>query len=571
MISYEKDAQWLQDRVMTYANNIKLGNTVAGKKTRQMIRRFYKDYERIDKEDFPYYIDWMELVKVYHWAKLFKHRKGVLAGKPIELEDFQLFLLMNILCFKRKDTEYKRYREAYIQLARKNAKSQLLAIMTSYVTFLSPESEEGYITGYAKDQSNLVYDEILAQIDAATLLSGTYNSSYNRIKVNKNGSIIKALSRESRRFGDGTNPSFVVVDEYHTHPTDEIVDVQRTGMMARPNPQIIYITTAGLNVESPCHSYYEYCSKILNPNLDTENDNIFVAIYEADAGDDISKFETWQKANPLLTTYEAGIESLKSDLKMAQDQPEKMRAFLTKNMNLWVDHKEDGYMDLSKWNKCYDANLEREEFMRNANIYIGIDLSSRLDLTSVGMVAVYQGKFLVEQHSFVPETKFLERMSRDKVRYDLFEEQGLLSRTDGDSVDYSFVRDYVLSMTKKYNVMEVCYDPWNSTHLANELTEQGCLMVEIPQRITHLSNPTKNFREFVYESKVLHTDDGLLRWALNNVVLKVDDQENIMISKSRSMDRIDPIAAILNAFSRAIYDDQMLDLNTYFMSDGFSL
>lgn len=121
MISYEKDAKWLQDRVMTYANNIKLGNTVAGKKTRQMIRRFYKDYERIDKEDFPYYIDWMELVKVYHWAKLFKHRKGVLASKPIELEDFQLFLLMNILCFKRKDTGYKRYREAYIQLARKNA------------------------------------------------------------------------------------------------------------------------------------------------------------------------------------------------------------------------------------------------------------------------------------------------------------------------------------------------------------------------------------------------------------------------------------------------------------------
>lgn len=358
--------------------------------------------------------------------------------------------------------------------------------------------------------------------------------------------------------------------EYHTHPTDEIVDVQRTGMMARPNPQIVYITTAGLNVESPCHSYYEYASKIINPNLDTENEQIFVAIFEADQGDDITNVDTWRKANPQLTTYDAGMQSLTSDLKMAQDQPEKMRAFLTKNMNLWVDHKDDGYMDLGKWNKCYDPDFNREDFLSKANVYIGIDLSARVDLTSVGMVAVYNGKFLVEQHTFVPEAKFHERMSRDKVRYDLFEDQGLLTRTDGETVDYAYIRNHVLELTEKYNVVEVCYDSWNSQHLANELTDEGCVMVEIPQRITHLSHPTKTFREFVYEDKIIHMDDGLLRWALNNVVLKIDDQENVMISKSRSMDRIDPVAAVLNAFSRAVYDDQTTDLNAYFTSSDFS-
>ena len=269
---------------MKYTNDTLNGNIVAGRKAKWMVERFSKELAQIPDEDYPYYIDWDELLKINRWAGLFKHRKGVLAGKPIELADFQLFLLCNILCFKRKDNNYKRFREAYIQLARKQAKSQLLSIMTSYVSFLSNETEECYITGYAKEQSMLVYDEIVAQIDGASLLQGKYTTSYGKVKVHNNGSVIKPLSREARRFGDGTNPSFVVVDEYHTHPDDEIVDVQRTGMMARPNPQIIYITTAGTNINSACKSYYDYSSRILNPEDDTDNDNIFVAIFEIDEG-----------------------------------------------------------------------------------------------------------------------------------------------------------------------------------------------------------------------------------------------------------------------------------------------
>lgn len=564
-VDFEKEKLELQRRVIQYATDIQDGTIPTGQKTKWGIDRFFNDLKNP-----KWYVDWNELMKFNRWGMLFKHTKGVLAGKPILLSDFQLYLVTNILCFKNTSNNRRRYREAYIQLARKNAKSQLLSILDSYVAFLSEEQEEVPITGYAREQSSLVYNEILSQIRNAPMLQGKYSDSYGKITVHKNGSVIRPLSREARKFGEGTSPSFVTVDEYHTHPDDEIIEVQRTGVMARKNPMIVFITTAGLNLESPCFSFYEYCTEILNPDLDTENDDIFVAIYELDPEDDVKDERNWIKSNPLLATYEEGLNSLRSTLKTALDQPEKMRSFLTKNMNLWVDHKEDGYVDMKKWNNQAIKPSEMEGFLYGANIYLGLDLSMTTDLTSMGWVAVKNGEFLIGGHSFVPEDKFNERMSKDKVRYDLFEDLGYLTKTPGAVVDYNFVMQYVLDFANKYGCKMVCYDKWNASHLAQELENKGLEMIEIPQSISQLSEPTKKFREELYNGKLKHLGDPLMRWAVNNAVLKLDQQENVMIGKQVSKDRIDPIASVINAFSQAMYDDMTVDLNEYILSDGFS-
>jgi phage terminase large subunit-like protein len=401
-------------------------------------------------------------------------------------------------------------------------------------------------------------------------LKGKYTTAYNKLRVFNNGSLVQPLSRESKKFGDGRNSSFVVVDEYHTHPDDDIVDVQRTGMMARANPQIVYITTAGFDINSPCKTYYDYATRIINPEDSTENDNIFVAIYEIDEGDDIKDESVWAKSNPLISTYPEGMNSLRADLKMALDQPEKMRSFLTKNMNLWIDSKEDGYIELSKWNKAMVDPSEKEAFMEGANVYLGIDLSMTTDLTAVGWVAVKNGKFMVGQHSFMPEGKYKERMSRDKVRFDIFKERNELTLTYGDVVDYNYVKKWVIDFASKYNVIQIGYDKWNATHFAQELLNDGYPMIEIPQSVTQLSEPTKRFRENVYSGTVVHLGDRLLKWSISNAVLKEDQQENVMIGKQVSKDRIDPVAAIINAFARAMYDDQVVDLNEHILSDDFS-
>lgn len=563
-VDFEKEKLELQERVIKYATDIQNGKVIAGQKTKWGIERFFNDLKNP-----KWYVDWVELMKFNRWAMLFKHTKGVLAGQPIRLTDFQLYLVTNIICFKKTDTGRRRYREAYIQLARKQAKSQLLSILDSYVAFLSDEQEEVPITGYAREQSSLVYNEILSQIRNAPMLQGKYSDSYGKIVVKKNGSVIRPLSREAKKFGEGTSPSFVTVDEYHTHPDDEIVEVQRTGVMARKNPMIVFITTAGLNLESPCYSFYKYCSEILNPELDTENDDVFIAIYELDDGDDIKDENNWIKSNPLLCTYEEGMNSLRATLKSALDQPEKMRSFLTKNMNLWVDHKEDGYINMKKWNKQVIDKSLTDDFLNGSNLYLGLDLSMTTDLTSLGWVSVKNGKYLVGGHSFVPEDKFNERMSRDKVRYDLFVEAGALTKTPGSVVDYNYLIQYIVDFTVKHDCKMICYDKWNASHLAQDLENRGYTMVEIPQSISQLSEPTKKFREELYNGKINHDGDPVIRWAVNNAVLKSDQQENVMIGKQISRDRIDPLASIINAFSQAMYDDMTVDLNEYILSDDF--
>ena len=450
-------------------------------------------------------------------------------------------------------------------------KTQFLAIIASYVAYLSEEQEEIYICGWNKEQSNLCYNEMLTQIQRVDMLKNTYSDSYHHIKVHNNGSTVKALSREARKTGDGTNPSLSIIDEYgNSHETNEIVDVQKSGMVARNQPLLVFITTAGFNLDYPCFSYYQYCGDILDPEKDTENDSVFVAIYELDPEDDIKDERNWVKANPIVTTYEKGLESLRTALKQALDRPEEMRNFLTKNMNLWVDMKENGFISMEKWNKQEVDEQYKTDFLKDANLYFGIDLSATTDLTSLGWVAVKQGKFLVGQVSYMPSDKYYERMSRDKIRFDLFAEREELILTDGAVVDYNYLKSDLMRLASKWGCKEVGFDAWNSIHLSTELMNEGFEMVEIPQSITKLSEPTKRLREKLYSGELYHTDDTLLKWAVSNAITQIDHNENMKISKSQSKDRIDPIAAVINAFARAMFDDLAVDLNAIIMSDDWS-
>ena len=243
----------LVERLLNYCDDILEGNIKACKKHRNAVQRFYNDLAKIENEEYEYYFDVDELEDFYEWASMFKHTKGKLAGKFIELTDFQLFLCANIFCWKEKETGLRRFRKVYIQLARKNAKSQLLALIASYIAFLSHEQEEIYIGATTREQSQIVYNEILAQIGVVDDLKGKYTDSYGRVRTKRTGSIIQALSKEARKSGDGKNPSVGIIDEYHQHPDDGIYETLKTGMVARSQPLLVVITTAGLDIESPCY------------------------------------------------------------------------------------------------------------------------------------------------------------------------------------------------------------------------------------------------------------------------------------------------------------------------------
>lgn len=551
--------QWLID----YCHDVLNGDIIACQKHKWACRRFLRDVEREGTDEFPYVFDEEKALRFLNWMTLFKHTKGKLAGQRIEPAPIQVFVFGNIYGWVHKETGLRRFKKAYWQVARKNAKSQSLACVGSYEAFAFGENmSEVYIGATKTEQSKIVWNEIKAQIQGCDFLKGKYKIAYGKIEHLKSGSFIAALSKDAGKTGDGLNVQCGIIDEYHAHPTSEIYDVLVSGMGARPQPLMMIITTAGFELQHPCYSVeYQYVSKILDPNNPIENDEYFVMINELDKGDDIKDEKNWEKANPILCSYEEGVNFLRGELKTALDVPEKMRNFLTKNMNIWVDMKDNGYMDMSKWAACgQDFDLTTLEGMECT---VGVDLSAKIDLTSVGFEFKKDGKYIVLSHSFMPEDTLDRKRKTDKVPYDLWAQQGWITTTPGAVVDYNFIKSYIKNFEQQYNVKvrEICADPWNATQFMQDMEAEGYTVVEIRQGIQTLGGATKDFREQVYQGNIIHNNNPVLTWALSNAVTRQDANENIMLDKSKSTERIDPIAAVLNAHVRAMLKIDTADVN----------
>jgi len=556
----------LRDVLIEYSEEVINDDVIACEKHKWACHRFLNDIKREGTDNFPYIFDEERGQRFLDWMRLFKHRKGVLAGQYIEPHIIQKFVFGNIYGWIHKDTELRRFNKAYWQVGRKNAKSQSLGAVGSYEAsaFGEPYAEV-YSAGVKKEQSRIVWDETHDMLMRNEHLRDRFKVAYGTITHIRSGSTIKPMSREDRIDGDGTSPQCGIIDEYHAHPTTEFYDIIDSGMGARPQPLLMIITTAGYNLNHPCYRVeYRYVSQILDPNNPIENDRYFVMINELDIDDDIKDPNNWEKANPILCSYKEGRTYIADQLKIALDVPERMRTFLTKNMNVWVDAKEDGYMEMSKWKQNESPMIELKQYP----VWLGIDLSTTTDLTSIGLVfRLDNGKYAIKQHSFMPEDKLHERMNTDNVPFDLWQQQGYLTTTPGSVVDYSFVEQYILDLEEQgYDIQEINYDKWNATHFAQIMEGHGFTMVEIPQSLRQLSGPTKEFRREVYAGNIIHFKDPLLSWAVGNAVQRQDAQENIMLDKSRSTERIDPIAAVINAFSRATVG-QVQDLSSHFLNN----
>ncbi|MED1786158.1 terminase large subunit [Brevibacillus laterosporus] len=547
--------------LIDYSLDVLDGEVIACKKHKWACQRFLRDIEREGTDEFPYIFDDEKALRFFQWMNLFRHTKGVLVGEKIEPHEIQYFVFGNIYGWVHRVTGYRRFKKAYWQVGRKNAKSQSLSCVASYEAMaLGENMSEVYCAATKKDQAKIVWKETKAMLDGCSELKGKYKVAYGEIVHPKSQSIIKPLSKQDGKTGDGLNPQCGIIDEYHAHETDEIYEVIDSGMISRAQPLLVIITTAGTNLNAPCYrSEYDYVSRLLDPNRhETENEEYFALVNELDKDeegnliDDIKDESVWGKANPIACSYPEGIENIRSKLVEALEKPEKMGKFLTKNMDVWVNFSAASYMPMNKWHSC--SIILPTVDIKRFPCYIGMDLSITTDITSIGGVhPLGDDMFFVWQHSFIPKEKLAERMKTDKAPYDLWIKQGWLEVTPGEVVDYSFVEAYLKRIRDEgYKILEVDYDQYNATHLAQTLDSDGFEMVAIPQSIKHLSEPTKSFRDHVYQKKIIHAGDGMLAWAIGNAVTKVDSEENMKLDKKKSKDRIDPIAAVINGFTRAM-------------------
>lgn len=562
--------------IKDYAEKCVSGEIIACVKHKNACKRALRDFKRAETDDnYPYYWDEAAAELIVSWFKKLRHSKGELAGQPINLTEWQQFHLCQLYGWKRKTDGRRRFKKMFIEVSRKNAKSQELAGITlfeiSATSTKNNEVAEAYTAGVKRDQSKIVFNE------AALMLKGSrlrpkFRVTKSRIEHIKTGSFIRPLSKDDGRngSGDGSNPSCLVIDEYHAHMTSDFVDLS-IGSNSK-EPILCIISTAGTNF-GPCYREYLFCSNILDPSVDIEDEEYLIDICEQDIEEVndprlLQDEKLWIKSNPIRATYPEGRGNIRTTYEKALKVPEDMPMCLTKNFDIWVQAKAGAYMDMDKWKRCEVKELPVD--IRGLQCVIGVDMSAKIDLTSICFVIPYQDenemdeegnpviKYILLQHSFIPNRdKLIERELTDKFPYAAAEMKGELSVTDSDIVNQKKIMLWALDKANELG-LEIygwACDSWNAAFFMTELSERKHTVFDVSQTYGGLSEATKAFRDEVYQKHIVYQPDSLLNFCMRNAVEKSHDGR-IMIDKDRKTRRIDIIDAVINAFKIARYIKQ---------------
>jgi len=554
--------------------------------------RFLREIDRRKERGWPWDFDEAQAERYISWMGEFKHSRGPLAGQRKAPCDYELFVYGNIYGWWHKsDTGTRRFRRMYEQLARKNAKSQDKAIQALYeISAFGEPLAEAYVAATKKEQTKWVWNEaawLYQNSDFKDSFTCKYDNASREkvIKHVKSGSIFSRLSKDDGKRGDGSNPHFGILDEYHLHETTEFYDMLTSGMKTRKNPLLSIITTAGFDLTNPCYAVeYNYVSQILDPNNPVDNDRYFAIICELDRNnthdifttddgrqiepggiiDELGSDAAISKSNPVTGADSVVRESIKVETGEAAHKAEKRRDLYTKTYNVWVQNRPVGYMDMTRWAACKADTAELFETIKEkaaGRCYVGIDLSEREDLTSVGFVFPYAeggyARYALLSQSFMPEETYHRKVIDGRAPYDVWRQAGRITVTDGATVDHKAVLRYMLDTCAEngWTPAEFCIDPAMAFGISPDLIAEGMTVVDIRQGMLTLGGPTRAFREAVFSRRIIHDNNPVLTWAVGNAEIRIDHNANIMLDKSKSRLKIDPIAATINAFVRALVDD----------------
>lgn len=562
--------------VTKYAIEAVTGKRVVGETERLACHRHLSDLARAGRlpaglkiksikakhdSKYPWRFDEAKADRVFKFFKYLHHVEGMFAGQPIELIEAHKFDLGCIFGWVSKETGMRRFKKAYIQVGRKNAKTTILAGVANYMMVGDgEESPKVYPAAVDREQARLLYDASKAMAERSPDISKRLDIRDYKISHKTRGGKMAALSKETKN-KDGLNPSCAIIDEYHAHVTSEIYDLISSAKGQRSQPLIVIITTAGMDTEAPCYKEYLYCKDILTGKIsgDQASQRYFVMIRELDPGDDEHDPTNWIKANPLRCLIPESMAELQEqhDEAFASQDPAKVRTFRVKNLNRWVHGNEDTYMGeyMSKWDSLGVPRDVFWELVKGKPANVGVDLAKKIDLTADGHVFVLDdGRIAVTAMGFMPEEGVTRHEKTDHIPYREWAVDGWLTITEGNVTDYARIQQHIQDIEKEKTcpVQELCEDPWNATHFANEMQELAYNVVEIRQTMANLSEATKLFRELVATGKLVHDGSPLLKWCVGNAVQIVDTKENIMLSKKKAGDtrRIDLLAALINALVR---------------------
>ena len=489
--------------------------------------------------------------RAVRFIEMLPHTKGIWAGQPFWLLPWQEQIIRDLFGVVKEDGT-RQFRCAYVEIPKKNGKSELAAAIALYMLYADGEaSPEVYGAAADRQQATIVFDVAKAMVEMtpALLKRSKIMGATKRIVNYKNAGFYQVLSAEVGT-KHGLNVSGLVFDEIHTQPNRNLYDVLTKGSGdARQQPLQFLITTAGTDRNSICFELHNKAKDILKG---TRVDPAFYpVVFGLEDADDWNLEENWYKANPSLG-YTIQIDRVRDAYREALTNPAEENVFKQLRLDCWVNSSVAWIPEhiYDRGDTPIDMNA-----LRGRDCYAGLDLSSTSDITAFVMVFPPRDeteKYIVVPHFWLPEETLDLRVRRDHVPYNIWRQMGLFHVTEGNVVDYNFLRKTINELSKDYHILEIGVDRWNATQLITDLEGDGFTMVPIGMGFKDMSPGMKELYKLMLEGKIIHGGNPVLRWMAGNVVAEIDAAENLKPSKKKSTEKIDGIVALIMALDRAI-------------------
>lgn len=565
------------DKALRYANDITSGKVPACKWVVKACERFLKDLKRQGSKGFPYVFDTARADRAVIFMELLPHVKGkwAAAGESLKFEDWQCFIECNLFGWVNKKTHKRRFRVCFELVPRKNAKSTRAAARGIYLFVADNEAgAEVYSGATTEKQAFEIYKPAWQMVHSLPRLRDRFGVA---LSGNAKNPGTMYTEQDMSKFevligkpGDGASPHAALIDEYHEHDTDHMVDTMQTGMGAREQPMLCIVTTAGNNLGGPCFAMQQEMQRILEGV--TVDERTFCIMYGIDENDSWEDPASLIKANP---NYGISVFSdfLLAQLEQAKRSATKQNSFRTKHLNEWVGAK-TAWMNMSAWMRqagyidkagrigskdSFPADAEirlitMEDF-KNDPCHVSVDLSSKKDATAVDTTFKRGDQYFSFKKYFVPEGAL-----EINEKYRDFHLTGHLEVTDGLMTDQEEVENYLIEIGKGYKVIDFTFDDWNADYMMVRLAKQKASVVKFPFRTQFVSGPMKTIDALVLDGKYWHDDNPVTNWMFGNVTAKLNVRDDIYPNKARPSDetcKIDGAAVSIMSMGRwLVLDDK---------------
>jgi phage terminase large subunit-like protein len=512
-----------------YAVDVVKGTIPVCRNVRLACQRFLNQLE--DKAwAWEFHVDYV--THFLEFASTLKHTKGPDAGQPLVLEPFQIFIVCAIYGFRSKlDPKTRMVTDVIVFIPRKAGKSTLTAVIALYELNWGEAGAEVYTLATTREQASIVFDAAKGFVenmphDVAQLYT------VHRNQINKAGDSqtkFKALSRDTKKSGDGMNPSCTIVDEAAQIVDRNAIEVLHSGMVARKNPLRIYITTASFTKDT---KFFEDMQMLENMLSGEANDNPrwFGLLYSLDLGDDWRDPKTWAKANPMhgISVYE---EAIADRAEQAKHKPAALNEFLCKTLNIYVSAN-SAWLDRDYWD---DDRAKVKEQREPESVYIGFDLAATRDLNAVCTLKRFaEDDYEAEFKFFLPEDglNLIPKHYMDIFRVAV--NSGILHITEGNVMDDREISNYIIEQASKYDVKEIGFDAYNAASLVARLHDAGLPVKKVGQGMAVLSNPSKHLEKLILNYSVKHNGNPFVGWQLGNCEVYTDVNGNVKVRKNEN-------------------------------------